>query len=156
MPGKKKEPTKEITIAGETWEIVPLKGLKAFRLMPKVISIASELIWQANEAGFPLETFFSEEETEITFTVALKAIKFVADTLGKRYDELELRVIPFLLQKDAGWLQDNGSPQEIVSALIGAVQFHITTSFGEGVLDALKKSVAAEEEAAAAEKTDST
>lgn len=147
MPGK----DNEVTIADKTWELTPLAGLKAIRMMPKVISVAAEVLWAATDAGFPLIELFSGELDSVGLTSVLKAMKFVADTLGKRFDELALEIVPFLLQQDQQWLQSHGSMEEIGKALWIAGQYHIKTSFGEEVIEALKKSVAAEEEEAAEE-----
>lgn len=145
MPGKC-----EITIADETWELKPLRGLKSVKLMPEVISIGAELLWNAQDGGFPLGDFFlSGQEMAVDLTVALRAIKFVSDTLGKRYDDIALRIIPFLLQKEPQWLWENGNPREIVQAIWDAIKFHVETSFGGDVIEALKKSIAAEGDEAA-------
>ena len=152
MPGKV-----EVTIAGETWELKPLTGLKSFKMLPQIVSIATELIWAIEKSGFPLGEVFSEPDSwdAITVPQILKALKFVSDTLGSRFDELRLNVVPFLLQKDQKWLDESGTLPELAKAIWQAVQFHIGTSFGEETLEALKKSLAAEE-AAAGDQTPST
>lgn len=153
MPGKKCV----LTIADKSWELEPFAGLKAIKLMPKVISIGAELLWNANDGGLPITDIFlsGTEDLKVDLTAALRSMKFVADTLGERYDELALEIIPFLLQvKDKDWLWNNGSLEEIIKAIYEAIKFHITTTFGDEVLDALKKSVAVEEAEPEKEATD--
>jgi len=136
----------EVEVGGRRWEIIPLRGLKSIKLMPKVISIGSELLWAANNAGFPLAELFTEEQDlTASFGDVIKAVKFVSDTLGTRFDEIRIEIIPFLLQQETQWLQDNGTPREIFLSLWKAIKFHAETSFGEEVVEALKKSLAAEE-----------
>jgi hypothetical protein len=142
-------PGKEITIADKTWKLKPLAGLQSFKMVPKIISIATELIWSAQESGFSIEQFFKEEgQTKLEkmpITTALSVFHFVANTMDKRYTELTVEVIPFLLQKEWQWLNENGTPKEILQALWTAITYHVETSFGKDVIEALKNSVIVEE-----------
>lgn len=147
MPG---EESVTITIAGESWEVTPLRGLKSIRMVPKVLSMASELVAAAAKSGIDVGAILTTEG-ELSFSTdkVLMAVAFISDVLGKRYTEFSQDIVPFLLQKDYAWLADNGSMGELFSALWEAAQFHISTSFGQGVRDAIKKSVTdvAEEDA---------
>lgn len=135
-----------ITIDGETWELKPLRGLKAIRLMPKVISILSELAYAASVGGMPLDKWLLEGEgVTIGFGEAIQAINFMSDALGKRYDEFECEIVPFLLQRDHEWLSGHGSIGELLSAIWAAILFHFESSFGKDTIAALKNSVSAQE-----------
>ena len=153
MPGKT-----EITIAGETWELAPLKGLKAMKVMPKVIGIAAEVLFAGQESGFRIDQIFIEGDTDIKFDLgtALKAMKLVSDVVGERFDEIAADIMPLLLQKPYGWLWEHGLINEILKAMWDAIKFHIETSFGSEVIEALKKSMTAPPEEEVAAETDST
>ena len=150
MPGT--EITK-ITIAGETWELEPLKGLKAMKAMPKVIGIAAEVLYAGQESGFRLDKLIIEGDTDVKYdlSTALKAMKLVSDVVGERFDEIAADIMPLLLQKPYAWLWEHGLINEILKAMWDAIKFHIETSFGSDVIEALKKSMTAppEEEVAA-------
>lgn len=132
----------QITIGGETWTLKPLRGLKAMKLMPKVISIGSEIFYAAIEAGIPLDKMFLEgQELRFDAGSGLKAFKFIADSLTKRWDDLSEDIIPFMLCRDYAWLSENGSVREILEGLWTAVKFHLPSIIGEDAVAALKKSV---------------
>jgi hypothetical protein len=120
-------------------------------MVPKILSIASELIVAASKAGIDVGAILTTtEEISLDASKVLTAVAFVSDVLGKRYTEFSKDVVPFLLQKDYEWLSEHGSMIELFSGMWEALQFHINTSFGQGVRDAIKKSVTdvAEEEVA--------
>lgn len=155
MPGKdapeevREIPDGQVTVAGETWQLKPLAGLKSIGMMPKIISVVAELLWTADANGFPLRQMFEEGtasgQIRIETIKLLEALHFVSEALGKRFDEVRLNILPFLLQKDAGWLQENGLPGELLKASWIAIKYHVNTSFGQDVLAALKNSVAVED-----------
>jgi len=148
MPGNN-----EVSIAGETWELKPLKGLKAMKAMPKLIGIAAEVLWAGQESGFRIDQVILEGDTDplkkFDLGTALKAMKLVSDVVGDHFDEIAADILPLLLQKPYAWLYENGQLNEHLKALWIAIKYHVETSFGEEVIAALKKSMTAEEEAAA-------
>lgn len=153
MPGKSTPEEKcALTVAGETWKLKPLAGLKAISMMPQIISVVAELLWTADANGFPLRQLFEEGaatgRVNVETAKLLEALHFTSQALGKRFDEVRLVVLPFLLQKDAEWLQNNGQPGELLKATWAAIRFHVNTSFGQDVLAALKNSVVVEDDEA--------
>lgn len=137
-----------ITIGDRTWELTPFKGLASIRKLPKVISFASKLIQSAITGGLPVDKWISGVQAgTLDIVDALSAIDFVADTLGDSFKEFETEIVPYILQVDAKFLAENGTPRELISALITAIQFHLETSFGADVRDALKNLETAEETA---------
>jgi hypothetical protein len=138
------EQTVSITIGGETWALKPLRGLKAMKLMPKVISIGSEIFYAAIEAGIPLDKMFLDgAELRFDAGAGLRAFKFIADALTKRWDDLSADIIPFLLCRDYGWLSEHGEVKEILNGLWTAVKYHLPSIIGDDAVSALKKSVTA-------------
>lgn len=135
----------EITIAGETWKVHRLRGLRSIRKMPQVISMFSRLAQAAMESGFPIDKWIKGESVVIKPTEALAAIGFVANALGDSFAEFEKDVVPFLLQRDTRWIGEHGTVLELVNAIVAAVVFHIETSLGDETVDALKNLPAAEE-----------
>lgn len=151
-------PRTEIIIGGESWELKPLKGLKAMKAMPKIIGIAAEVLWAAQDSGFRIDQILLESDTEVKFDLgtALRAMKLVSDVVGERFDEIAADIMPLLLQKPYGWLWENGQINEILKAMWVAIKFHIETSFGSEVIEALKKSMTAPPEEEVAAETSST
>jgi len=130
-----------VSVGGETWDITPLKGLRAIQIMPDVIGMCAEIVYAAYKGGIRIDEWFSEDfdgEIRLQLDTILRAIGFVSNVLGEKYDRFSREIVPFLLQKDYEFLENNGTMQEIGIALWRAVQFHIKTSFGEEVLTALK------------------
>lgn len=154
MPGKDDAVT--ITIADEVWELKPPRGMKAFKMMPKVVRILSEWVWGAIQNGIPLDKMFLEgSEISITSLDGLKAIGFISQKIVENFGELALEIIPFLLQCKPAFLQDHGEPREILTALWTSLKFHAPYVFGSEVTDALKKSVTAGQVEEAEDQTDS-
>lgn len=153
MPGNT-----EITIGGETWELEPLKGLKAMKAMPKIIGIAAEVLYAGQESGFRIDQILLEGDTEIKFDLgtALRAMKLISDVVGERFDEIAADVMPVLLQRSYKWLWSHGQMNDILKAMWDAIKFHIETSFGSEVIEALKKSMTAPLEGEEAAETSST
>lgn len=129
-----------VTIAGESWDLVPPCGLRAMRKMPKVLAYVSKLIYVAIQSGFPVNEYISGERETIDLGDAMKAIRFVAEALGANFKEFEEEVVPFLLQKDHEWLSTHGTLIELASALWVSVQMLFSITGEDDVTGALKKS----------------
>jgi len=129
-----------VSIAGESWDLVPPAGLVAMRKMPKVLSYVSKLIYVAIQSGFPVNEYISGERDSIDLGDAMKAIKFVADALGENFKEFEEEVVPFLLQRDYKWLSTHGTLMEIAGALWTSIRMLFSITGQDDVESALKKS----------------
>jgi len=122
---------------GDTeWELVPLKGLKAIRMMPKVIGVLSHIFYSVIGAGVPLDEWFNSGE--IKLGDLLKLFNYASLALGDNIDVLTNEIMPFLMQVDPVFLQNNGTPDEILRAFWDACKYHYNSSFGEDVREALK------------------
>jgi len=148
-------PGTEITIGEKTWVLQPPKGLKSIRLMPKVVSILSEWVYIATQAGIPLGQLLQGDTETVNTDALLKVLAVVANQMGDDFDVLADEIFPFLLQCHKDFLRNNGEPHEIIKALWIAIKFHFPYIFGTGTAEALKKLVAVEE-VAAEQATDST
>jgi len=134
--------TIEVTIGEKTWTVHKLRGMKAIRKMPKVLKFLSMLVNAAVKSGIPVDKWLQGQATEFapTFIDIIGAIEFVSEALGEHFNEFERDVVPFLLDCDPKWLEDHGTPYEIFAALWQAILFHVETSLGTEVTDALKNS----------------
>jgi len=137
-----------IVLAGKPVQLKPPVGLKAIKMMPKVLSVGSEIIYTAIEAGIPVDRMFINNEFDrVPSTAVVKAIKFISDRLIDRIDELAADVLPLLLCSTYAEI-DKATPYEILAALWKAIQFHIPHFVGSNAVDALKKSLVVAEESA--------
>lgn len=129
-----------VTIAGESWDLVPPCGLKAMRKMPKVLAYVSKLIYVAIQSGFPVNDYIDGKQTEFDLGDAMKAVRFVAEALGDNFKEFEEEIVPFLLQRDHKWLSEHGTLLELASALWVSIQMLFSFTGQDDVAGALKKS----------------
>lgn len=143
MPGS--EPV-VITLGTRNIILDPPKGMKAFRMMPKILRILSEWVYAAIQAGIPLHKWFLEGELgQVDVGSTLKAVLFISEKMDEQWDTISKDIVPFLLQCDIEVL-DEASPKEIMGALWASLGFHAPYVFGEDTSEALKKLVVAEED----------
>lgn len=134
--------TIEVTIGERTWTIHKLRGMKAIRKMPKVLKFLSILVNAAVKSGIPIDKWLQGQEVIANPSLMdiMQAIGFIAEALGENFEDFEKEIVPFLLECDSKFLEENGTPYEIFLALWNAILFHIETSLGAEVTEALKNS----------------
>jgi len=154
MPGKQDkdksvvtpDETEEVTvtIAGETWALEPLVGLKSFHVVPRFMRIASKLTYAAGQADIDLAGLFGEEgfNIEALKVENLLALDFIGEVLVDNWPEISQQIVPLLLNQKPQWLWNNGTFIEHMRALWAAVIYHAPSLFGEPTWQALKKSLA--------------
>lgn len=152
MPGKS-DPV-SITIADETWELYKPKGMKAAIVVPKLLIIASEIIFTATRANIDLSGLMNEEGFNLSALSSgvLPAARSIAIMLADKWELVE-GLLPILLCKDREWLEENGEPYEYLRALWTALNFQIPGIIGPEQWASLKKSYS---EAAEEEETEDT
>jgi hypothetical protein len=130
-----------IKLGDVTVTLLPPKGLKAVKMMPKVISVLGEVLYTAIEAGIPLDKMFIDG-TPLSFSSqdGLRAVKFVSEAVLQRWDELSFEIIPFLMCTTKEVL-DEAAPNEILGGLWASLKYHMPFFLGEGVFDTLKNSL---------------
>lgn len=153
MPGKAKDVKEAVTIsiAGEEWELAPAQGWRGMIVVPKIISLLSEMIYGASRAEIDLRTLIDENGINFSAIRAenLLAFKYIADILAKNWQEISMEIMPVLLNKEAKFLANEGTWIEHLRALNAAVNFHAPYLLGDDTWSGLKKSfVEAEEEEA--------
>ena len=147
MPRMKK-PEVTITVADETWPLVPPSGTKAFVVVPRLISLVSEAIAAAGRANINLRTLINEDGFNFASITAenLLAFKYIADMLVDRWDSIVSDIFPVLLSRDdQAWFESNGTPFEYFAAISTALNFNAPFIFGDKAWSALKKSLTVEE-----------
>jgi len=148
---------KIVLIEDREIELTPMRGRKARAMVPRLLSLASGFLYAAAESGVaisPLLAAFSDPEVKLADMLAVTdtgklmlAIHFVMRKLEQEYDSIETEIFPFLLGlEDPEWLEDHGDMMEVYEAVFVAIQYHLSTSFGKRVGEALKKLVAVEGE----------
>ena len=151
MPGKTKVVDFEeviVTIGGETWALQPAKGMRGMVVVPKIISLLSEMVYGAARAEVDLRTLINEDGINFSAIKAenLLAFKYVSDILAENWEMICLQIMPVLLSRDAKFLANEGTWIEHLRALNTAVNFHAPYLLGDETWDGLKKSFAAPEE----------
>jgi len=151
-------PQHTITIDGRVIELHPLRGRAARRMVPRLLTLASGLLYAASESGLNIREIIrafadpSISPDAILSTLDIQrvilAINLICRRLEKEYEELEREVFPFLLNVEPEWLEEHGNLFEVYEAIFLAIRFHVQTSFGTRVSNALKKLAAGEEPAA--------
>jgi hypothetical protein len=153
----------KIVIGDKELRLSPLKGRKARLMIPKIVNVISRIIFAAIRAGVDtgkILAFFGTEGKEIEWSTIplddlLKAVHFMIESITD--DHLEFindEAMPFLLQlplENADWKKwwnEEAEPLETYQAVYKAIRYHLSTSFGKATVEAVKKSLAAEEEAA--------
>jgi len=146
MPRKEKPVT--VTIAGETWELKALAGTKSFIVVPRIIGLASEVIFAAGRANIELKSLITEEGFDFSAITAenFLAFKYIAELLSKEWSAISKDILPILLGSDPAWLEENGSPFELMAAIGTSLNFNAPYIFGDKNWVALKKLLSAESE----------
>lgn len=136
MPGKT-----EITIAGETWELHEPEGTESFVVVPKVLTIVSEILFTAARGNIDLTALLDEEGLNLAALTSgvLPAANAISRMLTEKWDDI-LEILPILLCQDAEWLKTHGKPYELLRAMWIAINFQIPGIIGPEQWEALKKS----------------
>jgi len=144
MPRKKSPVT--VTVAGETWELSPLAGTKSFIVVPRIIGLASEVIFAAGRANIELKTLITEDGFDFSAITAenFLAFKYIAELLAKEWSAISKDILPVLLGADPAWLEENGSPFELMAAIGTSLNFNAPYIFGDKMWVGLKKLLVAE------------
>lgn len=158
----------KVEIGDRSWRLRPLKGRRARFMIPKIASVVSRIIFAAIRAGVDVKEVFSffDLEGEIAWTdlpleELMKAIHFIIESITEdNLDFINDEALPYLLQIDledddmAKWWDEEAEPFPTYQATYKAIQYHLSTSFGKATVEAIKKSTAAEEKAAADESSE--
>lgn len=139
----------------------PLIGLGAIRIVPRFLSMLSRAMIVALRSGIRIDKILLEENTEVGIDIEmiLAASNIILEQLSKDWDEFSMEILPALIgakAKDVPWMRKNGNTVEYAIAIWRAIKFHAPTVLGEEVMEALKKSTAAEETAEDQKTMDST
>lgn len=132
------------TIGDREFKLRPLKGRKARRMMPQLLEIAAAALNLAAANGVDLTKIFTAEGVEPqlpSFAALTQASIALARYFKDEYDDIEQRVFPVLLcAEDSEWIfiDEESTPGEMYGALWVAIQYHLKTSFGIEVQQALK------------------
>lgn len=143
-----------VSIAGEEWELQPLRGLRAFTIVPKILSLASKIIYAASRAKLDLLSIIGEDGFNFESLRAenILVFNFVCEEISGNWPMIEMEILPLIVGQPPGekpgWLVENGSPFEIMKAIWDSLSFHAPSIFGQGTWEALKKLAAAEEQQA--------
>ena len=151
MPGKSEIVEMDavtVTIGDKTWALAPARGLRGMIVVPKLISLLSEMVYGAAKAEDNLRTLIDENGINFSSIKAenLLAFKYIADVLSEHWEDIGRQIMPVLLNTDAKFLADNGTWIEHLKALNTAINFHAPYLLGDETWDGLKKSFVAPEE----------
>jgi len=133
------------TISGKEFKLRPLKGRKARKVVPRLIEIAAAALNLAASNGVDLGKVFVNEDGSGANLPSFSALTAASIALSRyfksEYDEIEQEIFPVLLcAEDKQWvfIDEESTPGEMYSALWVATQYHLETSFGIEVQQALK------------------
>ena len=145
-------PQDTYTIGDKEFKLTPLKGRRARRVVPRIIEIAAALFNMASSGGVNILSLFGENAESPSVVALAQAAYGVATFFKDEYDEIEGEIFPVVLcleDKDWVYVDEEATPGELYKALWIAIQYHLETSFGVEVQEALKnlqEEVEAEEE----------
>ena len=128
-------------VGGKDFKLTPLKGKRARRMVPRILEIVAAALNLASANGIDLAKFFTEDG-KLPDTGALTKAAFALSQYFKdEYDSIEDEVFPIILSaegKDWQYISEESTPGEMYKALWVAAQYHLKTSFGVEVQEALK------------------
>lgn len=132
------------TIADREFELKPLKGRKARAAMPRILELAAAALNLASVNGVDLTKVFPAEGEEVvlpSFGALTQTAVALSQYFREEYTEIEQEVFPILLSaegKDWVYIDEEAGPYAMYAALWVAIQYHMKTSFGIEVQQALK------------------
>jgi hypothetical protein len=139
---KETEVTKDTFMVGEKeFTLSPLKGKKARRMVPRILEIVAASLNLASANGIDLGKFFTEDGQIPDAAALTKAAFALSQYFKDEYDTIESEVFPVVLGqegKDWQFIDEEATPGDMFRALWIAIQYHLKTSFGIEVQEALK------------------
>lgn len=135
----------EVSIGEKTWTLKPMKGLKSFHIVPRIMRLASKLTYAAGQANINFGELFGEDGFDFEKLKAenLLAFDFIGEVIVEDWPEISGEILPILLGQPRKWLWENGTFIEHVRALWKALLYHGPELMGKETWDALKKSLSA-------------
>ena len=138
------------TIGNEKHDLSPLKGKVARRTVPYIMEIVAGFLNVSALTSFDVLSLFDKEAETPSFSAFTEMAYAAAVYLKDRYDEVEDKIFPLLLCLTAEeWevLSEEAEIGELYKAVWSAARYHLETSFGVDVQEALKNLQAEPEEA---------
>ncbi|GAG08793.1 unnamed protein product, partial [marine sediment metagenome] len=135
----------EVTIGGETWTLEPLKGLRSFHIMPRLLRIVGKLSYAIGQAKIDIQGIFGDDGFNFdAFKMDdLLAFDFIGEVLVEEWPEICTEILPMMLNKNSQFLWNNGTAPELMKSLWAAIKYHGPAMFGQDSWEGLKKSLSA-------------
>lgn len=155
-----------VKIENREFELHPMRGRKARTMVPRILSLVSGVLYAALKSGVNIPalgqrfstwidqeaggegTSLAELLEGVDLGQVLLSVRLVLKQINEDYDAIEKVFIPYLLcmdEEEAKWLEDHGDLWEVYEATALAIRYHLQTSFGKRVGEAIKNLAAAEQ-----------
>jgi len=148
--GKQVSEKASYTISKKVYKLSPLKGRVARRTVPYIMEVVAGLINVSAITNFDVLALFNKDAPAPSFSAFTEVAYSLSVFLKDRYDEVEERIFPLLLCLGAEQWEDvseNSTLGDLYKAVWVAIRYHLETSFGVDVQEALKNLQAEPEEA---------
>ena len=142
------------TVNKKVYKLSPLKGRVARRTVPYIMEVVAGLINVSAITNFDVLALFDKDAPTPSFSAFTEVAYSLSVFLKDRYDEVEDKIFPLLLcLSEDKWeeVSENSTLGELYKAVWVAIRYHLETSFGVDVQEALKNLQAEPEEAPEAE-----